>query len=304
MTTGVGGETKGGRATVVGLGEVLWDLLPEGREIGGAPANFAFHAKQLGADAFIVSCVGEDPLGQEIADRLTACGLDLTRLVIDSNHPTGTVSVDLDPRGKPTFTIHENVAWDFIPWTSDLEELAGRADAVCFGSLAQRSTTSRETVHRFLRATRSRSLRVLDVNLRQDYFDEPTIEASLDLANVLKLNDEELPVLSRLLDITSAESGFTDPACLLEQFMERFSLDAVALTKGAEGCVLATPTDRASHPGFRPPAIVDTVGAGDAFTAALVMGLLANAPLEGICENANRLASHVCSRKGAMAPHP
>jgi fructokinase len=292
-------NTEGNRPVVVGIGELLWDLLPEGKELGGAPANFAYHAQSLGAAASVVSCVGEDDPGGEILDRLGEQGLDLRYVAVTSEHPTGTVSVELDGKGKPKFTIHQNVAWDYIPSSSEQIRLAGRADAVCFGSLAQRSPVSRRTIRLFLEGTRPDvCLRVFDINLRQSYYSRDLIRESLTLCNVLKLNDEEITVVSELLSLKGSESE------RVGQIVKEYSLRVVAVTKGERGSSVYTPDGKTEHPGFPPERIVDTVGAGDSYTASMVMGLLRGESLGTICENANRLASYVCSQKGAMPPIP
>ena len=286
------------RPTVVGIGELLWDLLPDGKQLGGAPANFAYHAQCLGANAVVASCVGDDDLGREILRQLDDNGLDVAHVATDARYPTGTVSVELDAEGVPDFTIHQNVAWDFIPASPELLDLASRADAVCFGSLAQRSPASRETIRRFLDATRAGCLRIFDINLRQAFFDEETIRRSLAASDVLKLNDDELPVVCGMLSIDGDERE------MLARLLDEFSLRLVALTRGEKGSVLQTPDARSEHPGFAPDQIADTVGAGDAFGAAVALGLLRGDDLDTISRNANRLASHVCSQPGAMPPVP
>lgn len=287
------------RPVIVGLGELLWDLFPTGKKMGGAPANFAYHAGALGAEAFVVTCVGKDELGKEILESLGKHGLDLRYVETTSLYPTGKVSIELDKKGKPNFTIHENAAWDHISCSPDILALAGRADAVCFGSLAQRSPVSRDTIRRFLLHTDpDECLRVFDINLRQSYYSEEVIRESLGMCRMLKLNDEELPVVCRILGIEGAESD------TLETLAEQFDLRAVALTKGDKGSTILTNQGMATHPGFKPERIADTVGAGDAFTASLVMGLLRGDDPDTICRNANRLAGYVCSREGAMPPIP
>jgi fructokinase len=184
---------------VVGLGEILWDMLPDGKELGGAPANFAYHAQAMGARSCVVSCVGADALGDEILRLLDNAGLDRTYLAVDKTHPTGAVSVTLDSNGMPSYIIHTDVAWDFIPWSNELEEVAARADAVCFGSLCQRSSISRETVQKFLTCVPENSLRVFDINMRQSNYSLDVIAESLTRSNVMKLNDEELPILGKML---------------------------------------------------------------------------------------------------------
>lgn len=281
----------------IGLGEILWDLLPSGKQLGGAPANFAFHAQALGATSAVVSAVGRDELGTEILDRLRGLGLDTRYVAVDPRHPTGTVSVSLDAAGVPSYVIHADVAWDFIPDSQGLRELAGRAQVICFGSLAQRSPVSRGTVHAFLGASRPEALRIFDINLRQHYYTAEAVRASLALATVLKINDEELPRVAELLGLPRDEGG------TMRALFERFPLRVVALTRGGRGSSLYAPGDVSHHAGF-PVAIVDTVGAGDAFTAALAMGLLRGRPLARINELANRLAAFVCSQPGATPVVP
>jgi len=283
---------------VVGIGELLWDLLPGGRQIGGAPANFAYHAHALGAQGVLVSAVGEDPDGQELLMRLKPKGLDLDLVSILPGRPTGTVTVEVSGNGIPVYTIHEEVAWDYIPSTDVMESRAREADAVCFGTLAQRSPVSRSTIQRFLRATKPSCLRVLDVNLRQSYYDPPTIQESLALSNVLKLNDEELPIVAGVLGLTGSQGEILKTLC------GRFHLLALALTRGEKGSLLMTPSETVDHPGVRVERIADTVGAGDSYAAALVMGLLRNDPPARICGQAARTAAFVCAHQGAMPPYP
>ena len=282
---------------VVGLGEILWDMLPTGRKLGGAPANFAYHASTLGLKSSVVSCVGDDDLGREIVACLTGYGLDVSCLAVSPRAPTGTVAVELDPHGKPTFIIHEDVAWDAIPWAPELGELAGRVDAVCFGSICQRSTASRTTVRRFLADTRPECLRVFDINVRQSYYTADVVRSSLEAADVLKLNDDELPVVARLLGLPGDEDA------ILVGLVRTFGLRAAALTRGACGSVLRTEAERSEHPGIAVD-VVDTVGAGDAFTAAMVLGLLQGCGLEAINATANRLGAAVCTGEGATPALP
>ncbi len=283
---------------VVGLGEVLWDLLPEGRKLGGAPANLIYHARTLGAEAVLVSAVGDDPPGREILDRLLAVGIDCRYVAVDREHPTGTVTVALGPKGIPQFTIHERVAWDFVPWNPALAELASRCDAVCYGSLAQRSPATRRTIREALEAVRAGCLRVFDINLRQPYYDRETVHALLLQSDVLKINDEEIPVVARMIGLAGGETEWVDA------LFDRYPLRCVALTRGSRGSLLAARGDRSVHPGIPAVNIVDTVGAGDAFTASLVLGLLRKKPLDAINEAANRLAAFVCTQPGAMPDVP
>lgn len=287
-----------GRAPlVVGLGELLWDLFPDGRQMGGAPANFAFHARALGTSSVIISAVGDDPAGREILAELERRGFDLSGIAVVSGAPTGTVTVDLDAGGIPRYTIHEGVAWDIIPWTADLRDLAARADAVCFGTLAQRAPVTRATIRAFLEATRPDCLRVFDLNLRQAYFSRDIVAGLLERSTVLKLNDEELETVARLLSLPGSETG------ALAALLEAFPLALIALTKGRAGSRLYGKGVDQITPGYAVET-ADTVGAGDAFTAALVAGLLKTKNWEEIGDRANRIAAYVCSRKGAWPDLP
>jgi len=283
---------------ILAVGEILWDLLPSGKQLGGAPANFAYHAYALGAESRVVSRVGDDPLGREILDRLRALGLPTDSIAVDAGAPTGTVSVELAADGQPRFTIHENVAWDRIVANDASRALAAHADAVCFGSLAQRSEPSRGSIRTLVAAaTQAKALRIFDINLRQHFYSREIVEDSLRLANVLKLNDAELPVVAQLLDLAGDERS------LLEQLVARYNLKAIALTKGAQGSVLLVADTLVSRPAAKVK-VVDTVGAGDAYTAAMAMGLLAGLAPERIIENAHRLAEFVCTQPGATPPLP
>jgi fructokinase len=285
------------RPLIVGIGEILWDMLPGGKQLGGAPANFAYHAKALGADAAVVSRVGDDALGREILSRLDALGLDRSHVGTDPQHATGRVDVRLDAAGVPEYVIHAPAAWDFIPLDRALLDLAARADAVCFGSLALRAERSAEAISAFVEAAR-RGLRVFDVNLRPPFVDGAVIGRLLPASHVLKLNDAELPRVAMLLGIDG------DAAAAIGALFERYSLQVVALTRGPGGSVLYARGGRVSdHPGF-PATVADTVGAGDAFTAALVTGLLRGHDLDTINAAANRLAAYVCSQPGATPPIP
>ena len=315
-------EMKSHPPIFIGLGEILWDLLPSGKQLGGAPANFAYHAHALGAEARVVSRVGDDPLGREILDRLRALGLTTDGIGVDTNAPTGTVSVELAADGQPRFIIHENVAWDRLVADDASLAFAARADAVCFGSLAQRRKPSRSSIRALVAATPATALRVFDINLRQQFYSREIIETSLRLANVLKLNDQELPVLAAMFGL---RGGVREQLAALAQ---QFGLRAVALTRGAHGSLFyaVTPKVAASlrdaniygdrsrsdrttlgewsdHPGLAVK-VADTIGAGDAFTAALTLGLLAGRPLDDINRHANEVAAYVCSQPGATPPMP
>jgi fructokinase len=283
---------------IAGIGEVLWDLLPDGKQPGGAPANFAFHAGMLGARSSIVSSVGADAPGSELISCYRERGIDTRWVIRDQTHPTGTVSVDLDRDGIPVYTIHERVAWDYLRMDSlGIEQFAASCDAVSYGTLAQRSPVSRAAIRRFIGITQKTCLRVFDINLRQRFFSADLIDSLLRVSTVLKLNDAELPVVCDLLGISGSESKKTG------ELVSRYNLNYLALTRGAQGSYLLGTEGESGHNGF-PAEIADTVGAGDAFTAALTRGLLLGMPLDMINEAANRIAAFVCSRPGGMPKLP
>ncbi|HXE55247.1 MAG TPA: carbohydrate kinase [Tepidisphaeraceae bacterium] len=283
---------------LIGIGEILWDMLPGGKQLGGAPANFAYHANALGGRGLPVSRIGDDELGREILARLERFGLDRGLVAVDPHHPTGTVDVHLDTHGVPQYVIHEKVAWDFLENSPQTFDLAARANVVCFGSLAQRSAGSRAAITEFVGAVPRGCLRIFDINLRQTYFSREVIDASLRMSDVLKLNDGELPTLVELLNLPVTESD------ALAELMSRYSLRLIALTRGGAGSTLIASDGAVStHYGF-PVEVADTVGAGDAFTAALALGLLAGWSLHQINDHANQVASYVCSQAGAMPAMP
>lgn len=282
----------------IGLGEVLWDLLPGGRQLGGAPANFAYHAHALGAESLVVSRVGRDDLGRDLLERLNALGLATSGIAVDPVAPTGSVSVTLDPTGKPAYTIHLDVAWDLLEADPEGLRAAAGADAVCFGTLAQRHPVARESIRRLLQATRPDALCIFDINLRQRFWSREVIVESLALATVLKLNDEELPILADLLGWPA-----DDDHRLLARLAERFDLRAVALTRGARGSLLWTAGRTWNWPGSDLK-VADTVGAGDSYTAALALGLLSGKAPEDILCIAHRVADFVCTQSGATPPMP
>ena len=290
-------------SNVVGVGEVLWDLLLTGPQLGGAPANFAYHAHALGAQAQVITRVGKDDYGREIIRRFHQMSLPETGVQVDETAPTGTAKVTLSGDGLAHFTIQENVAWDLMAATDEAVAVARRADAICFGSLAQRCESSRNTIQHLVAATPPDALRVFDINLRQQFYSRGVIEESLQLANVLKLNDDELPTLAAMFSLTgSAENQ-------IKQLAETFSLRLVALTRGANGSLLYQKHNdnnevRRSDCRSRPVKVVDTVGAGDSFTAAMVMGLLRKMDLDEINTVANEVARYVCSQPGATPTMP
>jgi fructokinase len=286
---------------VIGVGEVLWDLLLTGPQLGGAPANFAYHAHALGAQTQVITRVGKDDYGHEIIRRFHEMGLPETTVQIDEAVPTGTAKVALSGDGLAHFTIQENVAWDFIAVTDEAVAVARRADAICFGSLAQRCEPSRNTIQQLVAATPPGALRVFDINMRQQFYSCDVVEKSFRLANVLKLNDDELPGLTDMFSLT----GSTEDQ--IGQLAQTFSLRLVALTRGPNGSLLYQKDNdevRWSDCPSRPVKVVDTVGAGDSFTAAMVLGLLRKMDLDEINTIANEVARYVCSQPGATPALP
>lgn len=290
---------------ILGLGELLWDLLPEGPRLGGAPANFTVTAGRLGAHAAILSRIGRDELGRRAVDTLDPQPADTEFLQVDPAHETGRVTVALKD-GQPEYTIHEPAAWDFLELTDDWVRLAERADAICFGSLAQRCVESRQTIQTLAAQAKEGCVRVFDVNLRPPFFSGEVIQESLELASVVKMNDAELPVVLGLLGLPVAESGETAvlrSAC--ERLLGEFpGLKLAAVTRGGQGSVLVSREGWHEHPGV-PVKVVDTIGAGDAFTAAMTHTLLSGGALDtaGLArlnEAGNRWGAWVASRRGAM----
>ena len=284
--------------TIVGLGELLWDLLPSGRQLGGAPANFAYFASLLGDRGVVASRVGNDDLGRQAARKLRQLGSSTEYLQCDPTYPTGTVEVRVDAAGQPQFEIARPVAWDFLEWTPAWKKLAEEADAVCFGSLAQRSPASRETILQFLRSTQPQTLRVFDVNLRAPFYSRDVIEASLPLADVVKLNRDELPLLAGILGIP-----FRGERNSAEALLHAYKPKLICVTRGGCGSLLVAKEGAAEHPGFR-VVVVDTVGAGDAFTATLVHHCLRGTPLNEMSEAANRVGAWVATQAGATPVPP
>jgi fructokinase len=286
------------KKTIVGLGEVLWDLLPEKTCLGGAPANFAYITTLMGDQGIVASRVGEDSRGLEALRRMEGLRLYIDNVQTDRLHPTGTVRVELDDKGVARFEIAHPVAWDFLEWTPDWQRLAETADAVCFGSLSQRSETSRVTIRNFLQATSPGTVKVFDVNLRQSYYSQEVLSESMRLADIVKLNDEELPTIMRLFQLPHQ-----DELSSARRLISTYDLKLVCITRGGRGSLLVCDKSRdgdaSEHPGFR-VRVADTVGSGDAFTAGLVHEYLRGASLDQMNEVANRVGAWVASEVGAM----
>ncbi len=292
---------------VIGLGEALFDCLPTGRKLGGAPANFAYHVSQFGFDSCAISAIGNDELGQEIIDTFDKVGLHYCLPKVD--FPTGTVQVTLNEQGIPQYEIKLGVAWDNIPLTPELTNLAQHAQAVCFGSLAQRSEVSRATIQHFLESTPKDTLKVFDINLRQRWYNREVIETSLQHCNILKINDEELDIVApMLLSVT------TDPADLIaadkekavrvcRALIELYELKMLILTCGTNGSYVIT-KDKCSFIDTPKVEVADTVGAGDSFTATFIAKILAGASIEQAHEMAVKVSAYVCTQSGAMPVLP
>jgi fructokinase len=278
--------------TVVGLGELLWDVFPQGKQLGGAPANFAYITSLLGDSGIVASRLGDDSLGREAQEKLQRLGLKTRFVQLDSEHPTGTVNVQLDEKGQPQFHITESVTWDYLEWTAQWQALAAQADAVCFGSLAQRCQASRETIRAFIKNLRPGAARVFDVNLRQNFYSEEVVSESLRCCDVFKVNEEELPRVMQLLGMPHVNDESS-----AAQLKTRYRLKLVCVTRGAEGSFLLGDCGTHQHPGLQVD-VKDTVGAGDALTASLTHCYLRRTSLAKMNEVANRVAAWVASQAG------
>lgn len=283
---------------IVGMGEVLWDMLPEGKKIGGAPANFAYHVSQYGFDGCVVSAVGDDKLGNEILESFN--NRHLNYLIQRVPYPTGTVQIELDEAGIPCYEIKENVAWDNIPFTVDLEKLAKKTRAVCFGSLAQRNTVSRETINRFLdvMSDAAGQYRVFDVNLRQGFYDKEILCNSMKRCNILKFNDEELIAVSRMFEYPGIDLEDKCRALLSE-----YGLEILILTCGVNGSYVFT-RENVSFVNTPKIEVADTVGAGDSFTATFISAILKGKSIREAHELAVEVSAYVCTQNGAMPELP
>jgi fructokinase len=281
------------RFTTVGLGELLWDIFPQGRQLGGAPANFAYMTNLLGDEGIVASRVGRDELGEDAKGRLEHLGLGTSCIQLDPTYRTGIVQIEVDAKGQPTFQIAEPVAWDSFEWTPAWQALAQKADAVCFGSLAQRSPQSRQTIYAFLKTIRAETIRVFDVNLRQSFYSAQILADSAKQTDIIKLNSDELPTVAQLLGFP-----FHDEESAAQWLLHTFHIKLVCITRGARGSLLMSEYAKQEHPGIRVH-VADTVGSGDAFTAALVYHYLRRDSLATMNEAANRMGSWVAGQTGA-----
>jgi fructokinase len=281
---------------MIGLGEVLWDILPTARVLGGAPANFAYMTNILGDQGIVASRVGNDELGLEACRLMQELGLNTSYLQKGDDHETGIATVTIDGTGQPNFTINEPVAWDFLQWTPQWQELSTRADVICFGSLAQRSSTSANTIDRFLRNASAKTLRICDVNLRQSFYDKDVLRKSFKYADIVKLNEQELIQVSFLFELPAGTTEF-----IARRLLKDCDLKLVCVTRADRGSLLVSREQTVEHGGFQVK-VADAVGTGDAFTACLAHHYVRGNPLQQISEAANRFASWVATQRGATPP--
>lgn len=282
--------------TIVGLGEALWDCLPNGSKLGGAPANFAYHTSQFGFEAYAVSALGNDALGDQTVKEFDE--KQLRYIMPRVAYPTGTVQVTLDQQGVPTYDIKQGVAWDNIPFTPEVETLAKRTDCVCFGSLAQRSEVSRTTINRFIDAMPNDSLKIFDINLRQNFYTKEIIQDSLRKCDILKINDEELVTIGRLFDYPGLDM---ENKCWL--ILGKYNLKMLVLTCGTNGSYVFAPAEKSFQPTPHVD-VVDTVGAGDSFTGSFAAAILSGMPLADAHRLAVEVSAYVCTQQGAMPRLP
>lgn len=278
---------------ILGIGEILWDVFPDSKKLGGAPTNFAYHVSALGHEGIIVSRIGNDEYGREIMEQLISLGLDTNYLQIDGTRPTSTVEAFIDKNNEPSYIIKEDVAWDFLQWDSKFDALLETTDAICFGTLAQRSRQSRNTIISFLEKAKKETVKVYDVNLRQSFYNKNIIADSLKLADIIKLNSAEAILMREVLNINPKYSE--EDFCRF--LLENYGLKLVCLTRGEDGSTLMNGETIFHAPAF-PYSLADRVGAGDAFTAVVIIGYLNGDAIDIISTRANRLASWVTSKYG------
>lgn len=281
---------------IVGLGEALWDCLPDGSKLGGAPANFAYHASQFGNDAYAISAIGNDALGDQTLKEFDEKHLKYVMPRVD--YPTGTVQVELDEEGIPTYDIKQNVAWDNIPFTPEIENVAKHCGCVCFGSLAQRNKISRDTIHRFIDTTPMSCLKIFDINLRQNFYTKEIIQESLKACDILKINDEELVTIGRLFGYPGLD---IENKCYL--ILGKYNLKMLVLTCGTNGSYVFAPGVKSYQPTPKVE-VDDTVGAGDSFTGSFASAILAGMPIKEAHKLAVEVSAFVCTQPGAMPKLP
>lgn len=292
----MGNIEKISKEYIVGLGEILFDCLPDGKKLGGAPANFAYHASQFGLNGIAVSAIGPDELGQEVLDQLGEKNLQTRLETVD--YPTGTVQVTLSGEGIPQYDICEGVAYDNIPWTPEIEAIAKETRAVCFGTLAQRNEVSRSTIQKFLEAMPAKSLKIYDINLRQHFYNQTLIEDNLRRCNILKINDEELEILGDMFGYPELSA---ENKCWI--LLSKYNLDTLILTCGTDGSYAFTPGQISFQPTPK-VTVADTVGAGDSFTSTFCSALLNGKPVADAHKLAVEVSAFVCTQNGAMPVLP
>lgn len=285
--------TKMSEFIIAGIGEVLWDVLQDSEELGGAPINFAYHASAMGATGYAISAIGDDARGHKAIKELQAREMSTKYIHTIPEATTGYVLAEIDVDGVASYSFPDDVAWDNLILDTATTELSSNLHAICFGSLAQRTKCSREAIAYFLKSTGNQTLKIFDLNIRQNFYSKEVITDSLNFADVLKLNDDEILLIAEMEDLAG------DNTTVLQQLVQKYKLKLAVLTRGGQGSLLVSPTEISEHPGYQAD-IVDTIGAGDSFTAATVLGLLQNEPLTTINEKANAVAAYVCSQKGAM----
>ena len=282
---------------IIGIGEVVWDCLPEGKKLGGAPVNFSFFAKELGADSYPISAIGNDELSIETLAELKKTGLDLS-YISRNDYPTSKVLITLDAAGIPQYEIVENVAWDAMECTPAIKQLISDADAVCWGSLAQRSEKSRVAIGQMIDAAPEKALKIFDINIRQHFYSKEIVEESLQKANVLKLNEDELPLIIKLLALPA------DFNAAIAELISHYSLKYVIFTQGAVCSSIYDVTGEVSNIATPKVAVVDTVGAGDSFTATFVVNILKGASVAEAHRKAVDVSAYACTQAGAINPLP
>lgn len=279
---------------VIGLGEILFDIVGSSEELGGAPANFAYHAGRLGADAYIISTIGDDLRGKKAIDELEKRKLTTEAITVSPGHETGYVRADIDEEGIASYHFPDDIAWDNITLSNLAIELVQQADGICFGTLAQRSEVSRKAIAKCLDLAPEKAIKVYDINLRQNFYSKEIIQSSLKYADMLKLNDDELPVVADFFGLQG------NPKEILNSLVRDFNLQLAVLTRGGEGSLLVSPAGASDHPGTPVEDLKDTIGAGDSFTASTLINLLKGKELDIINQEANQVAATVCGFRGAM----
>lgn len=285
------------RPAAAGIGELLWDILPDGKKLGGAPANFAYHFQAIGGESAVISTVGKDKLGEEALDLLQHHGLKTGSISLDTSHETGRVIASLDEQGVASYEFPDEVAWDYLRTNESALNNISQADALCFGTLAQRSPVSRSAIHALIDAAPPHALKVFDINLRQDFYSREVIQTSLQICDILKINDEELDIVASMLGLPM------DWSQAMPALLSAYDLKVVALTCGDKGSRLMTPEEMSSIEGTKEE-VKDTVGAGDSFTAAMTLGMLTEMPLKELHAYAAEVAAYVCTCSGAMPAMP